>query len=395
MENKTEQPKEFGRDQAIKLVQELLKLMKQKGGSDLFISPDFPPAIKINGQMTPVMERPLNAQQSAMIMSAMMNDKQIKEFDSTKECNFAISPPNIGRFRVNAFVKMNQVSGVLRTITTEIPDFDKLNLPEVLKEVIMSKRGLVLMVGATGSGKSTSLAAMVGYRNKNSKGHIITIEDPIEYVHPNLGCLFSQREVGQDTLSWDNALKNTLRQAPDVIQIGEIRTLETMNYAMQFAETGHLVVSTLHANSANQAIERVLNFFPEERKEQVSIDLSLNIRAIISQRLVKTQRGGRVAALEILLNSPLIADLMAKGEVHAIKEVMSRSTEQGMVTFDQYLFKLFEEGQISYEEAIRNADSQNEIRLKIKLESKRARQDLAADLATKGLSMMSEKEKEG
>lgn len=375
------------RDQAVKLIQDLLRMMKQKGGSDLFLTAGFPPAIKLDGQITPVMEKPLSGENSALLMRSLMNDRQIKEFEATNECNFAISPPGIGRFRVSAFVQMNQVGGVLRTITTEIPTFEQLQLPEILKEVVLSKRGLVLMVGATGSGKSTSLAAMLGYRNQNTKGHIITIEDPVEYVHPHAGCMVTQREVGQDTFSWETALKNTLRQAPDVIQIGEIRTRETMEYAIQFAETGHLVLSTLHANSANQALDRVINFFPEEKREQVLMDLSLNLRAIISQRLVRRETGGRAAALEIMINSPLISDLIFKGEVTGIKEVMSRSNEQGMFTFDQFLFSLFESGVISYDEAIRNADSQNELRLRIKLQSTRAREDLHNDETVKAMQM--------
>ena len=314
----------------------------------------------------------------------MERDQAIK---STNECNFAISPPGIGRFRVNAFVQQSRVGGVLRTINTTIPTFEQLGLPEQLKKVVMEKRGLVLMVGATGSGKSTSLAAMLGYRNANSRGHIITIEDPIEYVHPHIGCMVTQREVGQDTFSWENALKNTLRQAPDVIQIGEIRTRETMEYAVNFAETGHLVLSTLHANSANQALDRIINFFPEEKREQLLMDLSLNLKAIISQRLVRKEGGGRVAAMEIMINSPLISDMVFKGEVHGIKEVMARSNEQGMITFDQYLFELFEAGTISYDEAIRNADSQNEIRLRIKLESKRARSNLMEDDMVRKMQM--------
>jgi twitching motility protein PilU len=327
-------------------------------------------------------------------MRALMSDRQIKEFEATNECNFAINPPSIGRFRVSAFVQMGQVGGVLRTITTEIPTLEQLALPARLADVVMAKRGLILMVGATGSGKSTSLAAMLGHRNANSRGHIITIEDPVEYVHPHLGCMVTQREVGADTLSWENALKNTLRQAPDVIQIGEIRTRETMEYAINFAETGHLVLSTLHANSANQALDRVINFFPEDKREQVLMDLSLNLRAVISQRLIRREGGGRVPAVEIMLNSPLIADLIFKGEVIGIKEVMARSGEQGMVTFDQYLFQLFEAGAISYEEAIRNADSQNELRLKVKLESRRMRENLLDDPAVKRLQMKPETERE-
>jgi twitching motility protein PilU len=378
------------REQAIKLVQQLLTLMKQKNGSDLFISAGFPPAIKVDGAMTPVMDKPLSGEASAIIMRSLMSDRQVKEFESTNECNFAIAPPNIGRFRVNAFVQQNKVSGVLRTINTTIPTFDSLGLPEQLKQIVMEKRGLVLMVGGTGSGKSTSLAAMIGYRNENTKGHIITIEDPIEYVHPHRGCIVNQREVGTDTFSWDNALKNTLRQAPDVILIGEIRTQEGMEYAVNFAETGHLVLATLHANSSNQALDRIINFFPEGKREQLLMDLSLNIKAIISQRLVRKEGGGRVAAMEILLNSPLIADLIFKGEVAGIKEVMKASNEQGMITFDQFLFNLFEGGHISYDEAVRNADSQNEVRLDIKLKSKRAKQNLMEDEAVKKMQMKEE-----
>jgi twitching motility protein PilU len=378
------------REQAIKLVQQLLTLMKQKNGSDLFISAGFPPAIKVDGSMTPVMEKPLSGEASAIIMRSLMTDRQVKEFESTNECNFAIAPPNIGRFRVNAFVQQNKVSGVLRTINTTIPTFESLGLPEQLRKIVMEKRGLVLMVGGTGSGKSTSLAAMIGYRNENTKGHIITIEDPIEYVHPHKGCIVNQREVGTDTFSWDNALKNTLRQAPDVILIGEIRTQEGMEYAVNFAETGHLVLATLHANSSNQALDRIINFFPEGKREQLLMDLSLNIKAIISQRLVRKEGGGRVAAMEILLNSPLISDLIFKGEVHGIKEVMKASNEQGMITFDQFLFNLFEGGHISYDEAVRNADSQNEVRLDIKLKSKRAKQNLMEDDAVKKMQMKEE-----
>ena len=378
------------RDAAIKLIQQLLSLMKQRGGSDLFLSTGFPPAIKLDGQLTPVMDKPLTQENSAMLIRALMNDRQIKEFEATNECNFAIAPPSIGRFRVNAFVQQGRVGGVLRTIETNIPDFDKLGLPPILRDVVMTKRGLVLMVGGTGSGKSTSLAAMIGYRNQNSKGHIITIEDPVEYVHPHIGCLITQREVGTDTLTWEAALKNTLRQAPDVILIGEIRTKESMEYAVNFAETGHLVLATLHANSSNQALDRIINFFPDEKREQLLMDLSLNLKAIISQRLVRKEGGGRAAAIEIMLNSPLVADLIFKGHVHELKDIMARSNEIGMITFDQALFKLFEEGVINFDEALRNADSQNELRLKVKLESKRARASLHDDPAVKGLSMQEE-----
>jgi twitching motility protein PilU len=364
--------------------------MRQKGASDLFITAGYPPAIKLDGLITPVAKDPLTTENAAVLIRSLMNDRQLKDFEATNECNFAISPPAIGRFRVSAFVQQGRVGGVLRTINTEIPTFEELQLPEQLKQIVMSKRGLVLFVGATGSGKSTSLAAMIGYRNANSRGHIITIEDPIEYVHPHVGCMVTQREVGVDTFSWENALKNTLRQAPDVILIGEIRTRETMEHAVNFAETGHLVLSTLHANSANQALDRVINFFPEEKREQVLMDLSLNLRSIVSQRLVRREGGGRVAAMEIMINSPLVADMIFKGEVAGIKEIMSRSTEQGMVTFDQFLFQLFEQGTIGYEEAIRNADSQNELRLRIKLESKRASKNLLEDEAVKKMEMKEE-----
>jgi twitching motility protein PilU len=375
------------RDAAVKLVTQLLRLVKEKGASDLFITAGFPPAMKIDGQMTAVMDKPLSAPNAALIVRAIMNDRQLKEFEATNECNFAIAPQDIGRFRVNAFVQQNHSGAVLRPIETQIPTLAELDLPKALGDISLSKRGMVLMVGATGSGKSTSLAAMVGHRNTESRGHIVTIEDPIEFVHPHKGCVVTQREVGVDTHSWDNALKNTLRQAPDVILIGEIRTRETMEYAINFAETGHLVLSTLHANSSNQALDRIINFFPEDKREQVLMDLSLNLRAIISQRLVRKENGGRKAAVEIMLNTPLVSDLIFKGEVSGIKEVMTRSREQGMQTFDQHLFDLFEAGDITYEEALRNADSQNELRLRIKLESKRAATDLSNDPDVQQLSM--------
>ncbi len=360
------------RDQASKLMQDLLRNMVAKDGSDLFITTGFPPAMKVDGSISPVSEKPLSARQSAVLVRSLMNDKQSKEFDASKECNFAISPRGIGRFRVNAFVQQGQIGAVLRTITTEIPEFDELKLPPVLKDVVMAKRGLVIVVGGTGSGKSTTLAAMIGHRNAHSKGHIITIEDPVEYVHPHRGCVVTQREVGVDTDSWHAALKNTLRQAPDVILIGEIRDRETMEYGVQFAETGHLCLATLHANSANQALDRIINFFPEERRDQLLMDLSLNIKGLVSQRLIPLENGkGRVAAMEIMLHSPLIADLIFKGEVAAIKEVMAKSNRLGMKTFDQALFDLYEQGVIGYEDALRNADSKNELRLRIKLESKR------------------------
>jgi twitching motility protein PilU len=362
------------RDQATKFIYDLLRLMVSKKASDLFITVGFPPAIKLDGKMTPVSQQPLSAQHTAELVRSVMNDRQAAEFESTKECQFAISPANIGRFRVSAFVQMGNIGMVLRTINSKIPTFEELNLPPVLKDVAMTKRGLVIMVGATGSGKSTSLAAMIGYRNQNSYGHIITIEDPVEYVHPHANCLITQREIGVDTENWDNALKNTLRQAPDVIMMGEVRDRETMDYAVAFAETGHLCLATLHANSANQALDRIINFFPEERRAQLLMDLSLNLRGMISQRLIPLKEGkGRIAAVEVMLNSPLIADLIFKGEVHEIKELMKRSRELGMQTFDQHLFELYDNGIISYEDALRNADSVNDLRLAIKLHSKEAK----------------------
>ena len=360
------------REQAVRLTQNLLKKMVEKEGSDLFITCGFPPAIKVDGQVHKATDTALSAEQSAMMVRSIMNDKQIKQFDATKECNYAISPQGIGRFRVSAFIQQGVVGAVLRTITTEIPTLGELELPPILKDVVMNKRGLVIVVGGTGSGKSTSLAAMIGHRNENSKGHIISIEDPIEYVHPHIGCVITQREVGVDTESWHAALKNTLRQAPDVIIIGEIRDRETMEYGIQFAETGHLCLATLHANSSNQALDRVINFFSEDRRQQLLMDLSLNTKAIVSQRLIPREGGvGRVAAMEIMLNTPLISDLIFKGEVSHIKEIMAKSTRLGMQTFDQALFSLYEDSAISYEDAMRNADSKNELRLKIKLQSKR------------------------
>ncbi|MFI4869451.1 MAG: PilT/PilU family type 4a pilus ATPase [Steroidobacterales bacterium] len=368
------------RDQAIKLMQELLKRVVEKVASDLFITANFPPAIKIDGEIRPQMERALTAEQSGMLVRAIMNDRQTKEFDATKECNFAIAPPGIGRFRVSAFVQQGHIGCVIRLINAKIPSFEELDLPSILKEVVLSKRGLVLVVGGTGSGKSTTLASMLGYRNDKTRGHIVTIEDPVEYVHQHKGCVVTHREVGVDTESWHAALKNTLRQAPDVILIGEIRDRDTMEYGIQFAETGHLVLATLHANSSNQALDRIINFFPEERREQLLMDLSLNIRALISQRLIPREAGtGRIAAMEIMLNSPLIQDLIFRGEVAKIKEVMSRSTRIGMKTFDQALFELYEQSHISYEDALRNSDSKNELRLRVKLESKRENKPVEAD----------------
>ena len=359
------------RDQATELIHNLLRGMISKKASDLFITTGFPPAFKVDGKMTPVSNQALTPVHTQELARAIMNDRQAAEFEATHECNFAISPPGIGRFRVNVFMQQQRVGMVLRTITTKIPDLDQMGMPPVLKDIVMTKRGLVILVGGTGSGKSTTLAAMLGHRNKNSYGHIITIEDPVEYVHEHINCIITHREIGVDTESWHNALKNTLRQAPDVILIGEIRDRETMEYAVAFAETGHLCMATLHANSANQALDRIINFFPEERREQLLMDLSLNIKALISQRLIPKKEGaGRTAAIEIMLNSPLIADLIFKGEVNAIKEVMSRSRELGMETFDGALFNLYESGTISYEEALKNADSVNDLRLRIKLQSK-------------------------
>jgi twitching motility protein PilU len=377
------------REQAVRLTQNLLRKMVEKEGSDLFITCGFPPAIKVDGTIHKATDTPLSADQSAMMVRSIMNDKQIKEFDATKECNFAIAPQGIGRFRVSAFIQQGMVGAVLRTITTEIPTLEDLELPPILKDVVMNKRGLVIVVGGTGSGKSTTLAAMIGHRNENSKGHIVSIEDPVEYVHPHKGCVITQREVGVDTESWHAALKNTLRQAPDVILIGEIRDRATMEYGIQFSETGHLCLATLHANSANQALDRIINFFPEERRQQLLMDLSLNTKAFISQRLIPRESGvGRVAAMEIMLNSPLIADLIFKGEVGQIKEIMAKSTRLGMQTFDQALFYLYEEGTISYEEAMRNADSKNELRLRIKLQSKR--ETALADQQSESLKIMEE-----
>jgi len=303
-----------------------------------------------------------------------MNDRQLKDYEATKECNFAIAPAAIGRFRVNAFIQQGNTGIVLRTIETQVPTLDGLGLPPVMKEIAMTKHGLVIMVGGTGSGKSTSLAAMINHRNENSYGHIITIEDPIEYVHPHKNCIIMQREVGVDTDDWEIALKNTLRQAPDVILLGEIRDRQTMEFGLAFAETGHLAMATLHANSSNQALDRIINFFPQERHQQLFMDMSLNVKAFVSQRLLKkADSKGRVAAIEVMLNSPLISDLILKGEIHMIKEIMAKSNELGMKTFDQALFDLYEADLISYEDALRNADSMNEVRLKIKLQGKAAK----------------------
>jgi twitching motility protein PilU len=379
------------RDQAIKFMLDALAGMKSKGGSDLFITANYPPAAKLDGKMTPLTKQPLAPADTSMLVRAIMNDRQVKEFDKTRECNFAINPKGVGRFRVNAFVQQGHSGMVLRTITTDIPDFDKMNLPPILKDVVLSKTGLVLVVGGTGSGKSTTLASMLGVRNQQTYGHIITIEDPIEYVHPHINCMITQREVGVDTEGWEEALKNTLRQAPDVILIGEVREQETMEHAINFAETGHLALSTLHANSANQTLDRIINMFPSAKRQQLLMDLSLNLRAIVSQRLLRKKGGGRVAAVEIMLNSPLIADLIFKGDVSGIKAIMAASTEMGMKTFDQALFDLYESDQITYEDALRSSDSANELRLKIKLEGKAAKDANPLE----GLDGMSLVKKEG
>ena len=368
------------RDQASKFINDLLKLMVSRGGSDLFITAEFPPAIKVDGAVTKVSPQALTPLHTLALARSIMSDKQAAEFERTKECNFAISPAGVGRFRVNAFIQQGRVGMVLRVIPLTLPHIDVLKVPQVLKEVCMTKRGLCIVAGATGSGKSTTLAAMVDWRNEHSFGHIITVEDPVEFVHPHKNCVVTQREVGLDTDSWGAALKNTLRQAPDVILMGEIRDRETMEHAIAFSETGHLCMATLHANSANQALDRIINFFPEERRAQLLMDVSLNLRALVSQRLVARQDGkGRAAAVEVLLNTPLVSDLIFKGEVSEIKEVMKKSRNLGMQTFDQALFDLFEGHVISYEDALRNADSVNDLRLQIKLASERGKSsDLSA-----------------
>ncbi len=369
-------------------VHQLLALMKSRGASDLFVTAGFAPAIKLDGKMTPLSDQPLSADDSRALVRSVMNERQRTEFGDTLECNFAIGIDGIGRFRVSAFVQQGKAGMVVRTITTEIPELDALGVPPTLRDIVMAKRGLVIMVGATGSGKSTTLAAMIGHRNAHSQGHIITIEDPVEFVHPHRNCIVTQREVGTDTADWHTALKNTLRQAPDVILIGEIRDRETMDHAIAFAETGHLCLATLHANNANQALDRIVNFFPEERRQQLLMDLSLNLKAMISQRLLPLKSGqGRCAAVEILLNTPLVSDLIFKGQVHEIKEVMKKSRELGMQTFDQALFDLAEADRISLEDALRNADSVNDLRLAIKLNGKDSKgRDLSA--GTAGLDLI-------
>jgi twitching motility protein PilU len=368
------------REQASKFVNDLLRLMVTRNGSDLFLTADFPPAIKVDGKVTKVSPQPLTGAHTMALARAIMNDKQASDFERTKECNFAISPSGIGRFRCSAFLQQSHVGIVLRTIPAEIPTIDSLGLPRILKDVALTKRGLIIMVGATGSGKTTSQAAMLDWRNENTFGHIITVEDPVEFVHPHKNCIVTQREIGIDTDSWEMALKNALRQAPDVILMGEIRDRETMDLAVAFAETGHLCMATLHANSSNQALDRMINFFPEERRTQLLMDLSLNMKALISQRLLPRQEGkGRCAAVEILINTPLVADLIFQGKVGELKDLMKRSRELGMQTFDQALFDMYEANLITYEDALRNADSVNDLRLQIKLDSERSRStDLAA-----------------
>ena len=357
-----------------------LRHMNKYKGSDLFITTNFPPAMKVDGKITPITDELLTSEKCMEIAFSIMSTKQIEEFSSTNECNFAISLPDTSRFRVNAMVQRGATALVFRSITSKIPNFDSLNLPPVLKDVVMKKRGLVIFVGGTGSGKSTSLAAMVDHRNENCQDHIITIEDPIEFVHQHKKSIITQREVGVDTENWFAALKNTLRQAPDVILIGEIRDRETMDYALAFAETGHLCLATLHANNSNQALDRIINFFPEERRTQLLTDLSLNLQAFISQRLIPREGGkGRVAAVEILLNSPIISEMIQKGEIHGIKEMMKKSTAMGMQTFDQALYELYERGDISFQDAIKNADSAHDLRLDIQLRSRRA-QNAGPDL---------------
>ncbi len=379
------------RDEAMGFMIKLLKLMTKEGGSDLFLTASFPPAMKLKGKMTPMTKKALTAGDSMALTQCIMNDKQLKEFEETQECNFAIHPPGLSRFRVNAFIQQGCQGVIMRIIEAEVPDFDKLNLPPVLKEIIAAKNGLIIMVGGTGSGKSTTMAALIDHRNRNSYGHIITLEDPIEYVHPHKNCCIMQREIGVDTKSWEAALHNTLRQAPDVILLGEIRDAEIMNFGMEFAQTGHLAMGTLHANNANQAVDRIVGFFDIETQKKMLADLSLNLKAVISQRLVKTVTGGRAAAIEILRNSPLISELIAVGDVGGIKPIMAKSSDLGMQTFDQALFALEQADKISYDEAIANADSPNELRLKIKLEGK----DAQGGLGPSDLKLIEKEGKEG
>ncbi len=365
----------------------LLKYMVQNKASDLFITTGFPACIKVHGKLKPVNKSPLTPEQTRELVFGVMNQRQMEEFESSHECNFAISASGVGRFRVSAFVQRNNVGMVLRRIETKIPTIEELHLPPVIKDLAMTKRGLIIFVGGTGTGKSTSLASMIGYRNQNSTGHIISIEDPIEYVHQHAGCIITQREVGIDTDSFEIALKNTLRQAPDVILIGEIRSRETMEYSIAFAETGHLCLATLHANNANQAMDRIINFFPDDKRNQILLDLSLNLKGVVAQQLVPHKDGtSRRVAVEVLLGTPLVSDLIHKGDIHKLKEVMKRSNEQGMITFDQALYQLYNEGEITVEEALRHADSPNEVRLMIKLGKEGAAEQLQS--ATEGLSLV-------
>src|SRR5210317_375178 len=362
------------RNKAISFMHDLLRMMVSKDGSDLFITTGSPPAIKVDGKINAVSKQVLAPNHTQMLARSIMNDKQVKEFEEHQECNFSIALPGVARFRVNAFVQRGSSGLVLRIINSEIPSFEELNLPPILKDLALTKRGLVIFVGGTGSGKSTSLASMVDYRNHQSYGHIITIEDPVEFVHDHGNCLVTQREVGVDTESYGIALKNTLRQAPDVILIGEIRDRETMEHAIAFAETGHLCLTTLHANSTNQALDRIINFFPDDRRQQLLMDLSLNLKGLVSQRLIpKIDGAGRIPAIEVMLNTPLMADLIFKEDVHEMKSLIAKSNEAGMQTFDQALFNLYEDQRITFEDALRNADSVNDIRLRIKLESDTAR----------------------
>jgi twitching motility protein PilU len=371
-------------------IEQMLTMVVERKASDLFITAGWPPSVKIDGAIYPAAKQPLSAEQAHEMVLGLMNDRQREEFRATKECQFAIDRPYLGRFRVSAFVQREATGMVLRRIETDIPTIEALKLPVILRELAMTKRGMVIFVGGTGTGKSTSLAALVGYRNRHSSGHIITVEDPIEFVHAHDGCIITQREVGVDTESYEVALKNTLRQAPDVILIGEIRTRATMEYAIAFAETGHLVLATLHANNANQALDRIISFFPDDSRNQLLLDLSLNLKAVIAQQLVPRKSGqGRRAVIEILLNTPLAADLIRKGEVHKLKELMKKSNEQGMITFDQALFNLYQEGEISYEDALRYADSANEVRLVIKLQGGAA-QRAATDRMIDGVSLVHE-----
>ncbi len=382
------------KNKAVGFINDLLRTMVDREGSDLYLTAGAPPSIKVDGKLVPLTNQPLTDTHSQVLVRSLMNEKQMTEFERTQECNFAISVPGLSRFRCSAFTQRGCHGMVLRTISTTIPKFKDLGLPPVLKDIGLAKRGLVIFVGATGSGKSTSLAAMIGYRNEQSFGHIITIEDPIEFIHPHRNCIVTQREVGVDTESYEVALKNTLRQAPDVILLGEVRDRETMDYAIAFAETGHLCLTTLHANSTNQALDRIINFFPEERKQQLLMDLSLNLKAIISQRLIPKSSGeGRRAAMEILINTPRMADLVYKGDITEMKNLIKNSNEQGMQTFDQALFDLFEEGEINFQDALRNADSLNDLRLRIKLESKLGSSDFAD--GTEGLQVEETAEEAG